>query len=182
MVECLRTDSAFSSLAGGKAHHESRFAADVPIPLLRDVAESGGPVVRGLRGGFREGVNEQPTRTWSCRRSTAARLEGELAPGPWTARLSWLTLGLAVLSVAAALFACVFWLFPTPWVVTCVVLALLWVARFIAYRTTGERERERHKLKVWKEHLARLPELPDYVVVLRPADPALEPPEGGGLL
>jgi hypothetical protein len=109
-------------------------------------------------------------------------LAGELPPGPWTGRLQWLTLALAVLSVATALFACVFWVFTTPYVVTCVVLALLWVARFVAYRTTGERERERHNAQGWKEHLARLPVLPDYVVVLRPADPAGEPPEGGGLM
>lgn len=109
-------------------------------------------------------------------------LDGELPPGPWTGRLQWMTLALAVLSVATALFACLFWVFTTPYVVTCVVLGLLWVARFVAYRATGERERERHNAKVWKEHLARLPELPDYVVVLRPADAGAEPPEGGGLM
>ena len=115
-------------------------------------------------------------------RADESPLAGELPPGPWTGRLQSSTLALAVLSVAAALFACLFWVFTTPYVVTCGVLAALWVARFVAYRTTGERARERHNTKVWQAHLARLPELPDYVVVLRPADAGAEPPEGGGLM
>ncbi|MDP1828892.1 MAG: hypothetical protein Q8L48_36865 [Archangium sp.] len=115
-------------------------------------------------------------------RPDEAPLAGELPPGPWTGRLQWLTLALAVLSVATTLFACLFWLFTPAYVATCLVLAVLWVVRFVAYRTTGERERERHNTRVWKEHLARLPELPDYVVVLRPDESDGEPPEGGGLL
>ena len=109
-------------------------------------------------------------------------LPGEQLPTRWTAPLRWLSVGLGVASGAAALFWCLFWRLPAVMAAIAGALGVLWGLRFAAYRASGERLRERHNQALWKEHLARLPVLPDYVVVLRPADPAGPPGEGGGLM
>ena len=75
-----------------------------------------------------------------------------------------------------------FWRYPAELGAIAAVLGGLWALRFGVDRASGERSRRAHNAALWKEHLTRLPELPDYVVVLRPADPASAPGDGGGLM
>lgn len=108
-------------------------------------------------------------------------LPGEQPPTRWTGPLRWTRLALAALTFLGPLFFVVFWRLPPALVGAGVALGLLWAALFMAFRVSGERERVRHNAALWKAHLARLPELPDYVLVLRPAGPEALSAEGGGL-
>ena len=106
----------------------------------------------------------------------------EQPPTRWTRPLELMLFALGTLTLGAVLFFCVFWRVPTLLVATVVALGVLWPLRIVLYRTSGERARDQLNAKLWKEHLARLPELPSYLVVLRYADPGTAPSEGGGLL
>jgi hypothetical protein len=107
-------------------------------------------------------------------------LPGELPPGKWTGLLGVSTLILALISFVAMFFLVGFRDAPRLLVGTGLSVVLLWVLRAVAYRASGEQARARHNTRLWKEHLAKLPELPSWVVVLRPAQGA-EPTEGGGV-
>ena len=111
-----------------------------------------------------------------------APLPGERPATRWTTPLRWLGCGLGVSTFAAGLFWLVFWRYPAELGLIAAVLGVLWALRFGADRASGERSRREHNAALWKEHLARLPALPDHVVVLRPADPASPPGDGGGLM
>jgi len=109
-------------------------------------------------------------------------LPGERPPTRWTTPLRWLGLGLGASTFVSVLFWLVFWRYPTELGVIAAVLGGLWALRLAADRASGERSRREHNAALWQQHLARLPELPDYVVVLRPANPASPPGDGGGLM
>ena len=107
---------------------------------------------------------------------------GELPPSRWTRPLGWLTFALSVLSFCVLLYLGLFWRAPVPLAVTGITLAVLWPLHFLAYRISGERSRNRHNARAWKEHLASLPVLPSYVLVLRGSGAESAAVEGGGLL
>jgi hypothetical protein len=109
-------------------------------------------------------------------------LPGERPATRWTAPLRWLGLGLGVSTFLAVLFWLVFWRYAAQLGLIAAVLCGLWALRLAADRASGDRSRREHNAALWKEHLSRLPELPGYVVVLRPADPASPPGDGGGLM
>jgi hypothetical protein len=109
-------------------------------------------------------------------------LPGEQAATRWTAPLRGSSFGLGLATFAVGLFWLLFWRYTTELGVLALSLGVLWALRLVVDRSSGEQRRRQHNAALWKEHLARLPELPDYVVVLRPGDPAAPPAEGGGLM
>ena len=108
-------------------------------------------------------------------------LAGELPRGRWTWLLEGSTLILTLITLVAIFLLVGFCDAPRLFLATGLSVVALWVLRALAYRLSGEGERARHNARLWKEHLAKLPELPSWVVVLRPAAPGAPPTEGGGL-